>query len=155
MGPINTPRHFSDPSDLVFLSTLCSLLSALEVDGLSSKCPPWAHNSLRSPPVPCAFLSSSSGVTDTLPQDHSHLVSGTLTNYFGFTNTLFRIYSHSTPGVLTLQAYSYFTLSALALYSVNSHTLLQVYSLLTRVYSHFTLHLCPWIHTLYSRLYHT
>ena len=39
MGPINTPRNFSVPSDLVFLSPSCHLLSALEVDGLSSKCP--------------------------------------------------------------------------------------------------------------------
>ena len=64
------------------------------------------------------------------------MVSGTLTICFGFTNTLFRIYSHSTPGVLTLQAYSYFILSALALYSVNSHTLLCVISHITKRFTH-------------------
>ena len=37
-GPINTPRNFTVASDFVLLSSLCKLLSALEVDGCSTKC---------------------------------------------------------------------------------------------------------------------
>ena len=37
-GPINTPRNFTVTYDFVLLSTMCKLLSALEVDGLNIKC---------------------------------------------------------------------------------------------------------------------